>query len=351
MVKPKQVLVTGGAGFIGSHVVRAILDRYPKARVRVMHLPKDNLVNLQGLEVERVVGDVTKMQDVAAAMEGCDAVFHLAAVYALWLPDMSLMQEVNINGARNVFEACLKHKVKRIVHTSSFACFAGQGLDTACTERSPFALDYSFYSRTKYESQQLAESYARQRGLNVVIVNPTCPLGPGDYGPTPTGRLLSDAFSTPVTIGLKTESNYVDVRDCALGHLLAYEKGKTGESYILGGENFTHYDLMRRLQRITGIRRRLITVPPDFLKPLAYAWVALAERGLTKRAPFTTPVEIEISNAGLIADASKARRELGLPTRPIEESIKDAMAWFTQHGYIHDKAVVEQFQSLSLNMV
>jgi dihydroflavonol-4-reductase len=344
---PQRVLVTGGAGFIGSHVVRALLARYPNANVWVMHLPKDNLINLNGLAIETCLGDVTNPDDVARAVSGCDTVFHLAAVYALWLPDMSVMQRVNIEGTRNVMEACLNAGVKRVIHTSSFACFAGQGLDTACTERSPFALDYSYYSRTKFESQQLVEGYARQRGLDVVIVNPTCPIGPGDYGPTPTGRLLVDAFDTPVMVGLRTEYNYVDVRDCALGHLLAYEKGRTGESYILGGENFTHSDMMRRVLRITGLKRPLVTVPPDVLKPLAWTWVRLAERGLLAKTPFTTPVELDISNAGLIADASKARRELGLPTRPVEESIRDALAWFGQHGYLQDQAAIDRVAQLA----
>lgn len=339
---PKHVLVTGGAGFIGSHVVRALLQRYPDTRVRVMHLPNDNLVNLKDLPIETCLGDITRPADVAQAVDGCDVVFHLAAVYALWLPDMSVMQRVNVEGTRLLMEACLKAGVKRVVHTSSFACYAGQGLDTACTEASPFRLDYSYYSRTKYESQQMVQAYARLRGLDVVIVNPTCPVGPGDYGPTPTGRVLVDAFDTPVMIGFHTESNYIDVRDCALGHVLAYEHGRTGESYILGGENFTHRDIMRRVLRMTGLKRPLVTIPPESLKPLAWAWVRLAGMGLLERAPFTTPVELDIAKAGLIADASKARRELGLPTRPIEESIKDALVWFAQHGYLHDAAAQQK---------
>lgn len=339
-MQPQKILVTGGAGFIGSHVVRALLATYD-APVRVMHLPRENLLNLEGLDIELFPGDLTNPEQVAAAVEGCDVVFHLAAVYALWLPDMSLMQRVNVDGANNLFRTCLAKGVKRVVYTSSFACYAGQGLDTACTEESPFALQESYYSRTKYEAHKLAEAYAR-KGLDIVIVCPTCPIGPGDVGPTPTGRVLMEAFNSPVLMGIETESNYIDVRDCATGHILALEKGRTGESYILGGENYTHPDVVRRLLRITGLRRRVVVVKPEWLRPMAKLGVWLAEH-VTHKAPFTTEVELEIARKGLVADAGKARRELGLKVRPLEESIHDALAWFVEHGYITEPELVQRF--------
>lgn len=339
---PKQILVTGGAGFIGSNVVKVLRRRYPEARVRVLHLPKENLINLRGVDgLELVPGDLLNPLDVKRAVAGCDVVFHLAAIYALWLPDMSLMDRVNVDGSRLVLEECLKQNVKRVVYTSSFAVFAGQGLDTACTERSSFALSESHYSRTKYESHRLAESYAR-KGLDLVLVCPACPLGPGDVGPTPTGKIITEMFKTPLALALDTEANYIDVRDCAMGHVLALEKGRTGESYILGGENYTHADIVRRCLRLTGLRRRLVVLPPDALKPLALVATLLAT--VTKKAPFTTPVEIEVTKKGLIGDASKARRELGLTVRPVEETLLDAIAWFVQHGYITDAAVTARMQ-------
>lgn len=340
-----KFLVTGGAGFIGSHVVRALLEHYD-APVRVLHLPKENLMNLQGLDVELFPGDLTNPDDMRAALEGCDVVFHLAAVYALWLPDMSLMQRVNVDGANNLFRTCLELGVKRVVYTSSFACFAGQGLDTACTEESQFNLQESYYSRTKYEAHKLAEVWAR-KGLDVVIVCPTCPIGPGDVGPTPTGRVLVEAFDTPVLMGIHTESNYIDVRDCAMGHLLALEKGRTGESYILGGENYTHPDVVRRLQRITGLQRRVVVLQPEWLRPLAKLGVWLADH-VTGKAPFTTEVELVIARKGLVADASKARHELGLQVRPLEESMLDALLWFIDNGYITDMEVIERLRGIRL---
>lgn len=336
---PQQILVTGGAGFIGSSVVKQLRLRYPSAKVRVLHLPSENLLNLQGVDgIELMAGNLLNPLDVRCAVQGCDVVFHLAALYSLWLPDMSLLDRVNVDGARLVFEECLTQGVKRVVHTSSFAVFAGQGLDKSCNEHSRFALSMSHYSRTKYESHRMAEWYARN-GLDLVIVCPTCPIGPGDVAPTPTGRVLVDMFSVPLAMALVTESNYVDVRDCAMGHILALEKGRRGESYILGGENYTHEDIVRRVMRMTGQYRHIFVMQPGVLKPMAHLLTWTAK--LTKKAPFTTPAEIEIVKKGLIADATKARRELGLTVRPIEETMRDALAWFVQHGYITEPAVVE----------
>jgi len=343
---PKKVLVTGGAGFIGSHVVKALLARYPGVQVRVLHLPKENLLNLRNVNVELMPGDITRAEDCEAAVAGCDTVFHLAAVYALWLPDMSLMDRVNIEGTRQLLDACLKHQVRRVVYTSSFAVFAGQGLDTACTEQSEFKLGFSYYSRTKYDSHKLAKSYVA-KGLDLVVVCPTCPLGPGDVGPTPTGRIIADAFKLPFMFSVYTDSNYVDVRDCALGHLLALEKGRTGESYILGGENYTHPDLVHRIQRITRLKRPFITIQPGVIKPMAHLATFAAQ--FTGKPPFTTPVELEIVKRGLVADATKARRELGLPTRPIEETLRDAIAWFVQNGYITNEKLVRQYSGYTVS--
>lgn len=330
-----QALVTGGAGFIGSHVVRTLLERYPGIRVRVMHLPQDNLINLEGLDVELFPGDITNRADVEAAVAGCDTVFHLAAVFALWLPDPSVMRRVNVDGSRNLFRACLDQGVERVVYTSSYAVFAGQGHGIHCTEKSPFRLGHSFYSKTKYDAHKLAKHFA-DRGLDVVTVCPAAPVGPGDYGPTPTGKLFIDAVSAPVNLLMKTGGNYVDVRDCALGHVLAYEKGRSGESYILGGHNHTMKEVVEKVEKVTGLSRPNVTIDPRALYPAAFASTFLADH-VTHRAPLLTPADLKTLRMGLWADITKAKTELELPVRDLEASIRDAVAWFIEHGYLEEK--------------
>lgn len=337
---PKRILVTGGAGFIGSNVVKAAKERYPATKIRVLHLPNENLQNLQTLkdveDVEFVAGDITVEADVRNAVKDCDVVIHMAAVYAFWLPDMSLMHRVNVEGTRRVFEECVRQHVERVVYTSSAVCFCGQGLDVVSDEQSPFSMPDMVYAKSKYDSHQIAEEFARD-GLDVVIVCPAIPVGPGDIGPTPSGRLIIDIFNLPVPLAVPTEMNFIDVRDCAMGHLLALERGKTGESYILGGENFRYKDMLRRALRVAGKRRRIWEAPRSLLKPVGALMVAVANR--TGTPPLMTPTEAGMANRGVILNAAKARRELGLTVRPLEQSLRDAIAWFVEHDYIKDRSV------------
>ena len=331
---PRQILVTGGAGFIGSHVVKTLRARYPQAKLRVLHLPKENLFNLRDVDgVELMAGDVTRQADVVRAVAGCDVVFHLAAIYALWLPDLSMMDRVNVEGTRRVLQACLDAGVKRVVHTSSIAVFAGQGEGNSATEESPFRFWESAYCRSKYDSHVLARKYVKL-GLDVVIVCPAMPIGPGDVGPTPTGRIITEAFKSPLLIAMDTGPGcYIDVRDCAMGHVLALEKGRSGESYILGGQNYDHHEIMMRLALMTGMNKRIVPMSLTALKPLTVLATWLADH-VTHKAPFFTPVEVEVTRKGLKCDATKARQELGLVVRPVDLSIRDAVKWFTENGYI-----------------
>lgn len=340
-LSPQQILVTGGAGFIGASVVKLLRERYPAAAVRVMHLPRENLKNLEGVAgVELFPGDILSVADIDRAMAGCDVVFHLAAVYAVWLPDMSLIRRVNVDGTRNVLEACLRHKVKRVIHTSSAVRFCGQGLDIVSTEQSPFSMNGQPYADSKNESHQVAEEFAR-RGLDIVLVCPVGPFGPGDVAPTPTGRLIVDIFTMPWPVAIHTRMNLIDVRDCAMGHILALEKGRTGESYLLGGDNHTHADVVAHVLALCDINRKVIEVSPTMLLPLAYVLKHVAD--FTGKAPLMTPSEMRQAGKGLVCDAAKARNELGLTTRPFDETLRDALAWFVAHGYITDRRAVERF--------
>lgn len=340
-----KTLVTGSAGYIGSHVVKCLLaDGH---EVRAMHLPGEDLRNLEGLDVERVAGDVRDMDSVRAAVKGCDWVFHLAALYVLWSPQPSLIRKINVGGTRNMLTAARDAGVERFIHTSSLAVFGGQGMDSDATEESPFALGPfgDVYSQSKYDSHQVALEFARE-GVNVVIVAPCAPVGPNDAGPTPTGRLLLSAVNLPVVFVADMISNVVDVRDVARGHVLAAEKGRTGESYLLGNRNTSLDKIARMVFDVTGIRKLVIKPPLPLL--IAGARVMLAHaKFVSRKPPLFTPTMVEMSGLGLRADCSKAVRELGLPQTPLKVCVRDALVWFARNGFIWNRAMAEKLVNMA----
>ncbi|MCG8673323.1 MAG: SDR family oxidoreductase [Pseudomonadales bacterium] len=329
-----KVLVTGAAGFIGSHVVRALLQEGHE--VRALHLPHDNLLNLRGLDVELFSGDVTDPDSMAKACKGCQRVFHLAAIYALWLKDPSLMRKVNVYGTQVVLEAARNQGVERVIHTSSIARFCGQGLNRVANEESPFglAITRNPYAISKAESHEVAVEAAR-KGQDVVIVAPTGPVGPGDISPTPTGKLLLACASMPVLTLPPTASNMCDVRDIARGQVLAAEKGKTGESYLLGHQDLTMKQLAEITMEILGVSRPVVTVPFGLAEVAGKAALWLADN-VTHKAPLITPDTVAISKLGLTADCTKAVKELGMPQTPIKTALQDAISWFETHGYFEN---------------
>jgi dihydroflavonol-4-reductase len=340
----QKALVTGGAGFIGSHVVRTLVaDGHP---VRVLHLPGDDLRNLRGLDVELVPGDVTDRDDLRDAMRGCDWVFHLAAIYALWLRDPSRMRHVNVEGTRRVFEIAREVGVARVVYTSSIARFGGQGHGRRADENSPFALGPTgdAYARSKAEAHEVAVDAARD--LDVTIVAPTGPLGPGDVGPTPTGRLLLAVLSMPLVVVTRTETNFADVRDIARGHVLAAKRGRRGESYLLGHRDLAIDDLARLALDVAGLVRPVVVAPTMVARMAAHAALAFTER-VSRRAPLITPAAVAIAGLGLTADCSKAVRELGMPQTPLEIAVRDALCWFAREGYVKDRAMRRRMLDLS----
>jgi dihydroflavonol-4-reductase len=265
---------------------------------------------------------------MAEAMRGRDVVFHLAAIYALWTRDGGKrMRHVNVEGTRIVLNAAREAGVRRVVHTSSIARFGGQGMAARATEASPFALGGTGdpYSASKNEAHRLAALAARDQ--DVVIVAPCGPIGPGDVGPTPTGRLLQSVLTMPVVLAAPTMTNFIDVRDCAEGHVLAAERGVRGETYLLGNRDLWMTDLARMALRAANVKKPIVLAPfgaASLAGRVAKAW----SDHVTHRPPLFTPEAVRIARLGLRADCSKAVAALGLPQSPIEDAVADALAWF-----------------------
>lgn len=340
-----RALVTGAAGFIGSHVVRELLaDGH---EVRALHLRSDDLRNLAGLDVERLAGDVTDAAAMRGAARGCDRVFHLAALYRLWTRDPERMRRVNVEGTRVILEASRAAGVARVVVTSSIARFGGQGRGRQATEESPFRLGPTgdLYARTKAEAHEVALGFARE-GLDVVIAAPTGPIGPGDVGPTPTGRLILTAATLPVAAVIPSTSNFAHVRDMARGHLLAAERGRRGEAYLLGHRDLEVAELAQMARRLSGVRGPILSAPIGAARLAARGALFVADR-VTHRAPLITPAAVAIAELGLAADCSKAVRQLDLPQTPIEEALREALVWFAREGYVRDPAIRRRLLDLA----
>jgi dihydroflavonol-4-reductase len=340
----KTCLVTGAAGFIGSHVARLLARE--GHRVRALCLPGEDTRNLRDVDAERITGDVTDAAAMDRAARGCDWVFHLAAIYAIWTKSPERMRRVNVDGTRIVLDAAKRVGVERIVVTSSIARFGGQGAGAQATEESPFALGQTgdLYTRTKRDAHELAMARAREQ--DVVVVAPTGPLGPGDVRPTPTGRLLLMAVTAPYAVAMPSASCVGDVRDFAIGHLRAAERGQRGEAYLLGREDVSLGTLARLVHRFAGVRRPVIPVPFPVASIAAHAMQRLADH-VTNRPPLITPAAVRTARLGLRADCGKSVRELGVTYRPIEESVRDALVWFAREGYLKNPRVLRRIDQAS----
>ncbi len=255
-----KVLVTGGTGFIGSSIVRALLRAGHDVRALVRE--GSDTRNLAGLNIERVTGDITDPNSLSAAMSGCTHVFHAAALYSFWVTLPGLIERVNVGGTRNVLQAALDAGMERVVYTSSVAALAVPSRDRPVDEATPVdpSAIIGAYKRSKYAAEQVALEYAA-KGLPVVIVNPSFPVGPRDIKPTPTGQTILDFINHRLPAYVDTGMNVVDVEDVAQGHLLAAEKGRIGERYILGGRNMPMREFLGILEKITGIPAPRVRLP------------------------------------------------------------------------------------------
>jgi dihydroflavonol-4-reductase len=322
-------LVTGGNGFVGSHVVRALLARGD--RVRALVRKGASLKALEGLVCEIVTGDLCDTAAVAKAVNGCTQVYHVAADYRLWVPDPAPMYAANVDGTRNVLEAARRAGVERVVHTSTVGTL-GLGEDGIGREDVPVSIDEmtGAYKRSKFMAEQIALEAARN-GLPVVIVNPSTPVGALDYKPTPTGRIIVDFLKGRMTAYLDTGLNLVDVEDVGRGHLLAAEKGRVGERYILGGLNLTLKELFARLAALSGVPAPKFEVPYG----AAYAFALVAEgwaRAVTKKPPRASLTEVRMASRRMFFDSSKAREELGYAPGPVDSALTSAIAFYRRCG-------------------
>ncbi len=322
-------LVTGGNGFIGSHVVRALVERGDD--VRVLARPRADLRNLRGLPIEVAEGDVRDSDSLARAMSGCARVFHVAALYSFWAP-RELVEATNVGGTRSVLAAAARAGVDTVVHTSSVAALGLPGVGEVVDETSPVdrRLIVGAYKESKLRSEELAVDAARG-GQRVVIVNPSFPVGPGDLKPTPTGRVIVDFLNGRMPAYVETGMNVVDVRDVAEGHVLAAERGRSGERYVLGGVNLTMREFLTRLAAVSGCRAPRLRVPHGVVAALARP-SELAAR-LTGKEPRLTRDTVRMSRYRMFYSPARAIRELGLPQTALEVALADAVAWFRANGY------------------
>jgi dihydroflavonol-4-reductase len=329
-----RALVTGGTGFIGSHVVRRLLKE--KIQVRCLIRPASKRSNLDGLEVSYVIGDLQDAGSLKTALKDCDALFHVAADYRLWARHPEEMDRINVEGTRKLLQAAGDAGLKKIVFTSSVAAVGRPqtnghlGIGREDLDPSPDQL-VGPYKRSKFASDQLAREFA-QKGLPVVIVNPSAPIGSHDIKPTPTGKMIVDFLNGRMPGYVDTGMNFIAVEDVAEGHWLAAQKGRVGERYILGNKNMTLKDFLQTLARMAG------RPAPRLQIPYAVAWLAgAASTGLsylTGREPAIPLDGVRMAHAPMYYDASKAVRELGLPQTLIEEAIRKAVGWFRDHGYV-----------------
>src|SRR6266487_3115240 len=325
------VFVTGATGFLGSHVARVLAKH--GADLRLLVRQNSNLKNVQNLKADLVTGDLRDPASLEKGISGCDVVFHVAADYRLWVRDPGEMYRSNVEGTRAMLEAARKNNVRRVVYTSSVATMGFTSNGQPADEESPVSLDNMIgpYKRSKFMAEQVAIEAARG-GQDVVIVNPTTPVGERDIKPTPSGRIIVDFLKKKFPAYVDTGLNLVDVRECARGHVAALEKGRSGERYILGGENLTLKQILDKLAAITGLPSPRVRLP--YAVALASGIVDTVVTGVVlRREPRVTLDAVRMGRKKMFVSSSKAERELGWKAVPVDAALRRAVQWFTENGY------------------
>jgi dihydroflavonol-4-reductase len=356
-----KAFVTGATGFLGSHVARVLAEQ--GAELRLLVRPTSDPRNIIDLNADRVVGDLRDTASIEKALSGCDVVFHVAADYRLWVRgrDSNEMYRSNVEGTRAVLEASRKQGVRRVVYTSSVATMgfisndaaaelrsvwtlrlrSGQACEgarpytsTVADEQSPVGIAdmIGHYKRSKFMAEQVAVEAARA-GVDVVIVNPTTPIGERDIKPTPTGRIVLDFLKRKFPAYVETGLNLVDATECARGHIQALEKGRSGERYILGGENLTLKQILDRLAAITSLPSPTVKLPYIFALAAGVVDEMVTGRVLG-REPRATIDTVRMGRKMMFVSSAKAERELGWRTVPVDGALRRSVEWFRANGYV-----------------
>jgi len=325
------VFVTGATGFLGSHVARVLQEQ--GASLRLLVRPSSDLRNVADLNAERVTGDLRDVTTFEKALAGCDALFHVAADYRLWVKDPEQMYRSNVEGTRGLIEAARKQGVRRIVYTSSVATMGFSANGTVANEDSPVSLAEMIgpYKRSKFMAEQVAFE-AAWAGVDVVVVNPTTPIGERDLKPTPTGRIVVDFLKRKFPAYVDTGLNLVDATECARGHIQAFEKGRAGERYILGGENLTLKQILDRLAEITGLPSPKVKLPYFFALAAGVVDETVTGRILGKE-PRATIDAVRMGRKKMFITSAKAERELGWRSSPVDGALQRSVDWFRTNGY------------------
>ncbi len=326
------ILVTGATGFVGSAVTRRLLAAGERVRALVRH--GSDRRNLEDLDVEIAAGDLRDPISLERALEGCRALYHVAADYRLWTPRPDEIYETNVNGTKNIMQAAGVAGVERIVYTSSVAALGLNPGGSPADENTPVSLAdmVGHYKRSKFLAEEEVRRLVRESNLPAIIVNPSAPTGPRDIKPTPTGRMIARAAAGRVPAYVDTGMNIVHVDDVAEGHLLAFSKGKVGERYILGGRNMTLGEILAAIAAEAGRKPPRVQLPHALVMPVAWAGELWAR--LTGGEPFATVDGVRMAMKKMFYSSAKAERELGYRARPAEEAFRDAVAWFRANGYL-----------------
>jgi dihydroflavonol-4-reductase len=326
-----KALVTGATGFIGANLVRKLLQQ--GYRVRALVRKQSNQQNIHNLDIEVVFGDLRDKDSLEKALDGCDVLFHLAAAYTFWAPDPRVIYETNVKGTGNILTAAQVKGIKKIVYTSTESTIGINNRRLGSEEMEANLAELAGdYKKSKYLAEKLVLKMSGE-GLPVVVVNPTVPVGPYDIKPTPTGQFIVDFLNRRLPACVDTGLNLIDVEDVAEGHILALEKGRPGERYILGNQNLTFREILGILERITGIRAPKFNIPIWLALGAAYFSEFVCGK-ILRRHPRIPIAAVKAASKIRHFDCSKAVRELGLPQTPVEESLAKAVEWFQQNGYV-----------------